>query len=141
MCSPRSTQTIALGLVVAALAPATALASNDLRSPDARDAATASTAQSRYLWGALEPSTPAAATPDLRSPDARDAAAGRSAAGSPSVLVVRVSQHRSAAGGMDWGDAVIGAGGAVAVLALTAGGALAVQRRRHVASARTPAAA
>jgi hypothetical protein len=125
MRSPRSTHAIALGLVLAALAPATAIASEDLRSPDARDPFV----------------TPAAATPDLRSPDARDAAAGRSAAGSPSVLVVRVSQHRSAAGGMDWGDAVIGAGGAVAVLALTAGGALAVQRRRQVASARTPAAA
>jgi hypothetical protein len=125
MRSPRSTHAIALGLVLAALAPATAIAGEDLRSPDARDPFV----------------TPAAATPDLRSPDARDAAAGRSAAGSPSVLVVRVPQHRSAAGGMDWGDAVIGAGGAVAVLALTAGGALAVQRRRHVASARTPAAA
>jgi hypothetical protein len=42
---------------------------------------------------------------------------------------------------MDWGDAVIGAGGAVAVLALAAGGTLALQRRRHVASAGTPAAA
>ena len=125
MRSPRSTHAIALGLVLAALAPATAIAGEDLRSPDARDPFV----------------TPAAATPDLRSPDARDAAAGRSAAGSPSVLVVRVPQHRAAAGGMDWGDAVIGAGGAVAVLALTAGGALAVQRRRHVGSARTPAAA
>jgi hypothetical protein len=42
---------------------------------------------------------------------------------------------------MDWGETLIGAGGAVAVLALTAGGTLALQRRRHVASARTPAAA
>ena len=58
-----------------------------------------------------------------------------------SVLVVRVPQHRAAAGGMDWGDAVIGAGGAVVVLGLTAGGMLALQRRRHVASPRTPAAA
>ena len=125
MCSPRSTHAIALGLVLAALAPATALASNDLRSPDARDPFVA----------------PAATTADLRSPDARDAAAGRSAAGSPSVLVVRIPQHRSAGGGMDWGDAVIGAGGAVVVLGLTAGGMLALQRRRHVASPRTPAAA
>jgi hypothetical protein len=141
MCSPRSTHTVALGLVVAALAPATALASNDLRSPDARDAAAASTAQSRYLWGALQPSTAAAAPVDLRTPDSRDAAAGRSAAGSPSVLVVRMPPHQSAGGGIDWGDAVIGAGGAVAVLALTAGGTLALQRRRHVSSARRPAAA
>ena len=125
MCSPRSTHAIALGLVLAALAPATALASSDLRSPDARDPFAA----------------PATTTPDLRSPDARDAAAGRSAAESPSVLVVRIPQHRSAGGGMDWGDTLIGAGGAVAVLALSAGGTLALQRRRHVASARTPAAA
>jgi hypothetical protein len=125
MCSPRSTQAIALGLVLAALAPASALASGDLRSPDARDPFVA----------------PATATPDLRSPDARDAAAGRSAAGSPSVLVVRIPQHRSTAGGMDWGDAGIGAGGAVAVFALTGGAALALQRRRHAPSARTPAAA
>jgi hypothetical protein len=125
MCSPRSTQAIALGLVLAALAPATAFAGSDLRSPDARDPFVA----------------PAAATPDLRSPDARDAAAGRSAAGSPSVLVVKVPQHQSAGGGLDWGDAGIGAGGAVAVLALAAGGTLVVQRRRHVTSARTPAAA
>ena len=102
-----------------------AFASSDLRSPDARDPFVA----------------PAAATPDLRSPDARDAAAGRSAAGSPSVLVVRVPQQQSAGGGLDWGDAGIGAGGAVAVLALAAGGTLVVQRRRHVTSARTPAAA
>jgi hypothetical protein len=126
MCSPRSTHAIALGLVVAALAPATALARGDLRSPDARDPFVAR----------------AAITRDLRSPDARDAAAGRSAAGSPSVLVVRVPQHRSAGdGGIDWGDASIGAGAALAVLALTAGGALVLQRRRHVTSARTPAAA
>jgi hypothetical protein len=124
MCSPRSTHAIALGLVLAALAPATALASNDLRSPDARDPFVA----------------PATATPDLRSPDARDAAAGRSAAGSPSVLVVTVPQHRSTSGGMDWGDAGIGAGGAVAVLVLTGGAALALQRRRHATSARTAAA-
>jgi hypothetical protein len=125
MRSPRSTQAIALGLVLAALGPATALASNDLRSPDARDPFVA----------------PAAATPDLRSPDARDAAAGRSAAGSPSVLVVRVPQQRSTDGAMDWGDAVIGAGGAVAVLVLSGGATLVLQRRRHASSARTPAAA
>jgi hypothetical protein len=124
MRSPRSTHTVAVGLALAALAPATALASDDLRSPDARDAATASTA----------------ASVDLRTPDAHDAADGRSAAGSPSVLVVRMSQPSASAGsGIDWGDMAVGAGGAVLVLALTAGGTLAVQRRRHV-SATAPAA-
>jgi|SRR5690242_14959588 hypothetical protein len=124
MCSPRSTHAVALGLVLAALAPATAMAGQDLRSPDARD-----------------PLTARPATTDLRSPDARDVADGRSAASSPSVLVVRMPQHRAPSSGMDWGDAGIGAGGAVAVLALAAGGTLALQRRRHAPSARTPAAA
>jgi hypothetical protein len=118
MRPPRSTHAVTLGLVLAALAPATAMAGQDLRSPDARDPFTA----------------PASAT-DLRAPDTRDAADGRSASGSPSVLVVRLGQHRSASSGMDWGDAGIGAGGALVVLAL-AGGTVAVQRRRHVGSAR-----
>jgi hypothetical protein len=125
MRSPRSTRTVALGLVLAALAPATAVASGDLRSPDARDPFVA----------------PAAATTDLRSPDARDAAQGRSAAGSPRVLVARMQPYPSTGGGMDWGDAGLGAGAVVAVLALAAGGKHVLQRRRQVASARTPAAA
>jgi hypothetical protein len=111
--------------VLAALAPAGAVASDDLRSPDARHPFVA----------------PAAATPDLRSPDARDAAQGRGAAGSPRVLVARMPEYQSSGDGMDWGDAGIGAGGVVAVLVLTAGGNLALQRRRQVASTNTPAAA
>lgn len=123
MRSPRSTHAVALGLGLAALAPATAMAGQDLRSPDARD-----------------PMTARVAATDLRSPDARDVADGRSAAGSPSVLVVRMAQHRSAGGGMDWGDAGIGAGGALAVLFVAAGGAVAVQRRRHAGAPRASAA-
>jgi hypothetical protein len=54
-------------------------------------------------------------------------------------MVVRLPQ-RTHAGGMDWGDAGLGASGALIVLTLTAGGAVAV-RRRQVRSARTPATA
>ena len=124
MRPPRSTHAAALGLVLAALAPPAAMAGQDHRSPDARDPFTA----------------PAVAT-DLRSPDTRDAAEGRSAAGSPSVLVVRMAQQRPASGGMDWGDAGFGAGGALAVLVVAAGGTIAVQRRRRVGSARASATA
>jgi hypothetical protein len=56
MSKPRSSRAVALGLVLAALTPAGALAGQDLRSPDARDL-----------------STPAASQ-DLRSPDSRDVA-------------------------------------------------------------------
>jgi hypothetical protein len=122
MSSPRSSRAVALGLTIAALAPATAFASQDLRSPDARDLATP-------------------VRTDLRAPDTRDAANGFSASQSQSVMVVRLPAAAHPGGGLDWGDAGIGASGALIVLALTAGGAVAVQRRRHVRSPRTPATA
>ena len=119
MSKPRSSHALAVGLVLAALTPAGALADQDLRSPDARDL-----------------STPAA-TADLRSPDAADAADGRGASQSPSVMVVRLPGASHAGGGMEWSDVGIGAGGALAVLALSAGGAVLVQRRRHVRTTAT----
>ena len=123
MFSPRSSRTAAVGLALAALVPATA-AAQDLRSPDARD-----------------PFTAPAARMDLRAPDTRDAAAGRSAPESPSVMVVRLPTASHSGGGLDWGDAGIGASGALIVIAVSAGGAVAFQRRRHVRSPRTPATA
>jgi hypothetical protein len=122
MRTPRSTHAVTVGLVIAALAPATAMAGQDLRSPDARDAATS-----------------AAPAVDLRAPDSRDAADGRGASKSPSVMVVKVPAAPHSSGGLDWGDAGIGASGALIVLALSTGGAVAVRRRRHVRSTRTPA--
>jgi len=120
MSKPRSSHALALGLVLAALTPAGALADQDLRSPDARDL-----------------SIPAVTQTDLRSPDAADVADGRSAAQSPSVMVVKLPGQSHASGVMDWGDAGIGAGGALIVLTLSAAGAVAVQRRRHVRSTAT----
>ena len=95
--------------VVAALAPAGALArpAQDLRSPDARDAALPKPA----------------ALQDLRSPDAHDVAAGR-----PVVVPARVVATSSS--GFDWGDAAIGAGGAAGILLVLAGAGTAVTRRR-----------
>jgi hypothetical protein len=138
MSSPRSSRAVALGLAIAALAPATAFASQDLRSPDARELAAPARTDLR------SPDTRDLATPvrtDLRAPDTRDAAAGFSASQSPSVMVVKLPATAHSGGGLDWGDAGIGASGALIVLALTAGGAVAVQRRRHVRSPRTPATA
>jgi hypothetical protein len=123
MCSPRSSRAAALGLVLAALAPATAVASQDLRSPDARDPFTA------------------AARVDLRAPDSRDAAEGRSAANAPSVMVVRMPSSTHASAGTDWGDVGLGASGALIVLALSTGGVIAVQRRRHLGSTRSASTA
>ena len=112
----RSTRAAAVGLVLAALAAPTAVAQQqDLRSPDTRDAAR--TTQTRQ---------------DLRSPDARDAAAGRGTFNAPEVTVVRVPQPASAAdGGIDWGDAGIGAGGLLTVILLATAGTFAATRHRR----------
>jgi hypothetical protein len=103
-------------LAVAILAaPAAASTGQDLRSPDARDAAAGRT-------------TGTAAAPtrqDLRSPDARDAAAGRTSA-DVVAPVLEVTPARR----FDWGDAAIGAGGATGLLAISLAGAMTLRRRQ-----------
>jgi hypothetical protein len=96
----------------------------DLRSPDARDAA-----RTHQV---------AAPAQDLRSPDSRDAATGRGTYNAPTVTVVKVPQAAPAAdrGGIDWGDVGIGAGALLVALLLAVGAAIALQHRR-----RTPVAA
>jgi hypothetical protein len=106
----------------------------DLRSPDTRD-----------LGRSAQPATPAV---DLRSPDSRDAHRTAAAAVTPAVIdrrspdvvdlgsvrvvarepVVSISSPES---GFDWGDAGIGAGGAIAVVLLGLGAALMVTHRRR----------
>jgi len=102
-----------LGLVLAALSAPAAVAEQDLRSPDTRDAAAA--AAKRYT--------------DLRNPDTRDIADGGGV--SPKVTVVEIPvASRSPEGGLDWGDAGIGAGAMLGFVLLAAGGALAVTHRK-----------
>jgi hypothetical protein len=81
----------------------------DLRSPDARDASPVVTT--------------VRGSDVVRSPDARDGAPGLT--GSP--VVIRVVHH----GGFDWGDAGIGAGGALVLLSLGFAGTTLSSRRRH----------
>ncbi|HYF25092.1 MAG TPA: hypothetical protein VD931_05085 [Baekduia sp.] len=105
----RTSKSISVALativVAAAAGPPSGLAAEDLRSPDARDAA--GTALS-------------APAQDLRSPDARDAA-GVGSGLSPAPA--------AASGATDWGDVGI-IGGASVALALLGTGTL-VARRRH----------
>jgi hypothetical protein len=89
----------------------TQVAPTDLRSPDAVDAASP----------AVQAPATKAPSVDLRSPDAVDAA-------NPAVQVVQTGGSSS---GFDWGDAGIGAGGAVAVGLLILGGTMLITRRRH----------
>jgi hypothetical protein len=116
----RLTRSTAPGL---ALAASSAVAQPDLRSPDTRDTALASTeANARH---------------DLRSPDTRDGAEARDTFSAPEVTVVNLHQPSpSAAGGIDCGDAGIGAGTLLDVILLGLGSTLAVLNRRHGAPAR-----
>lgn len=80
-----------------------------------------------------------AAQQDLRSPDTRDSAGGRGSFDSPEVTVVKVPEPppaTSAGGGLDWGDAGIGAGGLLGLILLALGGTLAVLHRRQRAGRR-----
>jgi hypothetical protein len=117
---------VASALVVAAsgtalAGPATASTSDDLRSPDAVDAATAQTA----------------AEQDKRSPDATDAASATpSRAG---VAVTPPPRALESSSGFDWGSAAIGAGGAIGLVAVTTGAGLTLRRRHDAASSRLAA--
>jgi hypothetical protein len=120
----RTHRIAASALAVCALSPATALA-QDLRTPD-------SVPQPAPRQDLRSPDSivPPAPTQDLRAPDAVD---GRRSPGPVIATPIAVE----APGGIDWGDAALGAGiGAILVLTLS-GGAVTItrQRRRHVTPA------
>jgi hypothetical protein len=137
-------------LTIATVAAPTAMASQDLRSPDAQDAR-APVTQSQHAQPNQDLRSPDArdAVPtsslartveqiDLRSPDARDAADGRGTFSAPDVTVVKVAQPAQAlgTGGLDWGDAGIGAGAMLGLILIAVGGILGVIHRRQVAQRR-----
>jgi hypothetical protein len=72
---------------------------------------------------------------DLRSPDAIDAATPSRPApvtpATPTSVSIRPAGGSTSDDGFAWGDAAIGAGGAVAAFLLASGGAVAVGRRKH----------
>ena len=99
------------------------IVSTDLRSPDAQDAVSV----------AQQPRT---VSSDLRSPDAEDAGGNTALQSYATPTVV----HVSSSNGFDWGDAGIGAGGMLAVVAIAVGGSLVITRRRSTGSGVSPAA-
>jgi hypothetical protein len=135
-------------LAASALPASDVMAQQDLRSPDARDAA--NHAAQNELQRAPQPGAQDFRTPDardaakhrglyeldrapqpgpqdLRSPDARDAARNLPPVQIPAPTV----EVREPSGGFDWGDAGIGAAGMLALLSLAAGSALLVSTRRR----------
>jgi hypothetical protein len=126
-------------LVAACAAPTSAIAqSQDLRSPDTRDAAAA--VEARNYQDLRSPDAKDAARQsethtyqDLRSPDARDAARDLPPVQIP-AQVVEVDQPST---GFDWGDAGIGAAGMLALLSIGVGLTMGIvqSRRRRGSSA------
>jgi|SRR5215217_394699 len=120
---------ISAALTLAGSAPAAAVYEQDLRMPDTRDAAEASTHQP-------PPSSIAVKAErhyqDLRTPDARAAGEGRGLYAQDPPTPVSVVQVRDVEdAGFDWGDAAIGAAGKVALLSIAGGAMLLVTARRR----------
>jgi hypothetical protein len=112
----RFTTAAAVAIALGAASPAAAQ-EQDLRAPDTKDAAECGS----ITQCGQRP-------PDLRTPDAIDAASPRPAS-TPAPTRVRIVEVPSR--GFEWGDAGIGAAGALAVIALGAGvGMAGAQRRR-----------
>ena len=94
--------------------------SQDLRSPDAADAA-----RHRGLYEVDR--GPYVLEHDFRSPDAADAARDLPPAQIPAPVV----EVREPPPGFDWGDAGIGAAGMLALFSIAAGSALLLTSRRR----------
>jgi hypothetical protein len=78
---------------------------------------------------------------DLRSADAKDAGVNPSlqSYGTPTIVEV-ASPTPPSSSAFDWGDAGIGAGGTLAVIAIAVGGTVLVTRRRSARAGVSPAA-
>ena len=133
------THHIIRGIVVAfavstALAPVAA-AQQDLRSPDARDAAQRpERVQDLRMPDTRDAAEQAERPQDLRMPDTRDWAAGRTPDKAPVVEFVEVREPS----GFDWADAGMGAAAGIGLVLVGAGTALTAARlrRRSVGAAR-----
>lgn len=143
MSHHRLTRSAALGLTLAALAAQTAAAKPADMPTAGNDSTVAGTTAPSPRQDLRSPDNRVAvpavqASQDLRSPDSRDASAGRGTFNAPEVAVIRMSEPSPArAGGIDWGDAGIGAGGVVAAILLGLGSAFAVVHRRRPGGTRT----
>lgn len=129
MFSHRLTRIAAVTVALAATAvPAAYGQPQDLRGPDARDAA-----QHRGIYQTMRPQDQAQPSQDLRNPDTVDYADGRGTYNAPDVIVVEAPKpalQSTTATGIDWEDVGIGAGGLLGASLLALGGALLVVQRR-----------
>jgi hypothetical protein len=137
-------KSVVTGLAIAAVAASPALAYQDLRSPDTRDAALSAASQQPRQDLRMPDTRDAALSAasqqprqDLRMPDTRDAANGRGTLSAPEVTVVKVVEPAPSNGGLDWGDVGIGAGGIAGLILIAGGGMLLVLNRRQTSLRRS----
>jgi hypothetical protein len=135
--------TVALACMpaVASAGPVDVVPSQDLRSPDARDAANrqqsptsslAGTTSSRPDAHANAAASRIEARQDLRSPDTRDIAAGREYPPTPTVVTLREARAPEVTNsGFNWVAALTGASAAFGLILLTTAAALLIRRRTH----------
>jgi hypothetical protein len=99
----------------------------------AATAAPAASADDHWRSGSVAPEDQAQPLQDLRNPDTRDFAEGRGTYNSPEVVVVKSAApaaEPTTAGGIDWEDVGIGAGGLLTASLIALGGTLLVVQRR-----------
>jgi hypothetical protein len=128
------TRYTAIALVAGAAMAPVAAAQQDLRSPDARDAALRpENTQDLRSADAREAARQAELPQDLRLPDTRDGAEGRGLETAPIVEFVEVAETN----GFDWADAGLGAAAGIGLVLVGVGGAMtsARLRRRPIGSA------
>jgi hypothetical protein len=124
----RLRSTAALGLALAAVTAPTAVAQQDLRSPDTRDATAAAGTQANLMtakWQAYQKAV-ASATPRQLA-----ASAGRGTDDAPAVRIVEAPLPASADDGIHWEDVGFGAGGLLALILLVGGTTYAIVHRRR----------
>lgn len=134
--------TMVAALSACAVAAPTAFANTDIASPDTSKAVVvtqpvnniAPPDTSKAVVLTQQPST---SSSDLRTPDATAAAVDPRSQSYATPTVIKVGSGSDS--GFSWGDAGIGAGGVLAVVALAGGGLLLITRRR-TAHASVPAA-
>jgi hypothetical protein len=133
--------TVVAALSTCAVAAPTAFAINGIPAAADTSKAVVVTGQDNHIAppdtskAVVVAQQPSASSNDLRSPTRSRAAADPRTRTYASPEVIKLSSDS----GFDWGDAGIGAGGALAVVALAGGGLLLVTRRRTTHS-RIPAA-
>jgi hypothetical protein len=132
MTSQRRTRAgLAATLAVASLAAAAPAGADPNPAQRVQSSSRAAALAQEQYYMSHKPAIPASGH-DFRTIDARDAAAG----GAVTQVTAPVTAEPASSGGFEWGDAAIGAGSALGLVLVFAGGGAAITRRHRAARGR-----